>query len=119
MTEILTTPTVLDLSADVYREAVSQWLLHLFQGGAPWRQGRIKHDIDECRSLVVGECVASPNVWSAQVAKSLTHHEDADEEFKIRWEVLVDSLVLMDDDDDDDDDNDEDVVADEMCDCTA
>lgn len=95
MVAILTSPSVLDLSLDTFREAVGQWILHIFVDGALWRQVRIKSKLEKSRGFVVGECVASPNIWTVKVAQGLVAGKEVDDEFKLQWQVLVDTTASL------------------------
>ncbi len=91
MVQIITRPSHLDLKLDTFREAIYEWLLHIFSA-KEWIAGAISDRVLDLRGFVVSECIeSSPNCWSGALAQKLVKSGDA--EFREQWLPVIDELL--------------------------
>lgn len=91
MVQIIVRPSHLDLKLDTFREAVYEWLLHIFFA-KEWIAGAIGDKVVDVREFIVIECIESnPNCWSNALAQKLV--KSSDEEFKEQWLPIIDELL--------------------------
>ncbi|KAI9870484.1 MAG: rRNA-processing protein las1 [Pleopsidium flavum] len=85
MSIMIIQPTRLDISIDIYREAVYMWLVHIITSER-WTTSRKRGNFNA--SCVISTCLMNPNHWSRRLATVLAI--DTDDEFtKAQWANLV------------------------------